>query len=97
MCGAENLALFAWAGDTWLLRIRLTETQREALERLKSQPGRVGQRAHIVLLSDEGKRVREIAQLQHCSKEMVRTWLHRYGAWGVQGLENLPHGRPQSS
>jgi transposase len=80
-----------------VLRIRLTDTQREELERLKSQPGRVGPRVQMVLLSDEGKRVREIAQLQHCSKEMVRTWLHRYEVWGVHGLENLPHGRPQSS
>ena len=84
-------------GDKWLLRIQLTREQREELEQLSRQIGRVGPRAHMVLLSEQGKRVSEIAQIHEVSVETVRTWLHRYQSWGVQGLEGLPRGRPQSN
>ncbi len=78
-----------------MIRIRLSPDQREDLERVKGQAGRMSQRAQIILLSDQGKRVREIAQIQHCSEETVRVWLHRYQQRGTAGLADRPYGRPR--
>lgn len=56
-----------------MLRIQLTPIHREELERIsgRTAEGSIVQRAQMVLLSDEGYRVQQIAESQQCSKEIV--------------------------
>jgi len=79
-----------------VLHVRLTDDQRAELERASRQAvGRVALRAQMVLLSDRGHGVAEIAALHRCGRDVVRTWLHRYRARGVAGLGDRPRsGRP---
>jgi transposase len=74
----------------------LTAARRRELEQLRRRAvGRVSQRAHMVLLSGRGYTVPQIAAIFDCGEDVVRLWLHRYAARGVDGLEDLPRpGRP---
>jgi transposase len=79
-----------------MLHVQLTEAQRAELEQVSRQAvGRVALRAQLVLLSDRGRSVPQIAALHGCGRDVVRGWLHRYRARGVAGLHDLPRsGRP---
>lgn len=79
-----------------MLFVTLTDDQRRELQRVSRQAvGRVALRAHMVLLSGRGYDVPTIAGIHDCGEEVVRTWLHRYAAAGVPGLEDEPRsGRP---
>ena len=81
-----------------MLYIHLTDDQRAELQRVsRAAVGRVALRAHMVLLSDRGYSVPQIAALHACGCDVVRTWLHRYARHGVAGLEDLPRsGRPRA-
>jgi len=74
----------------------LSDPQRQALEQLtRSAVGRVAQRGWMVLWSEEGVPVSEIAQRFHSKPKTVRKWLHRYQRCGCAGLADLPRcGRP---
>jgi hypothetical protein len=49
----------------------------------------------MVLMSDRGCRVPQIALLHECGEDVVRTWRHRDQRLGVAGLYDLPKsGRP---
>lgn len=80
-----------------MIFVRLTDEQREELERVTRQAvGRVAVRAHMVLMSDRGYPVPFIAVIHDCGMDVVRTWLHRYEREGVAGLEDDPRsGRPR--
>lgn len=79
-----------------MIYIHLTENQRDELGAVSRQAiGRVALRAHMVLLSDRGFTVPQIAAIHACGEDVVRTWLHRYEREGVAGLEDEPRrGRP---
>ena len=79
-----------------MLYLDLTDEQRAELEVASRQAvGRVALRAQMVLLSDRGRSVPEIAATHGCGCDVVRTWLHRYADRGVAGLGDLPRsGRP---
>ena len=79
-----------------MISVSLTQPQREELTSLSRQAiGRVAVRAHMVLLSDRGYSVPQIAAIHACGYDVVRTWLHRYQQEGVAGLEDEPRsGRP---
>src|SRR5215468_6799258 len=79
-----------------MIYVHLTESQRDELQVASRQAiGRVALRAHMVLLSDRGFTVQEIAALHACGQDVVLTWLHRYEQQGVSGLEDAPRsGRP---
>lgn len=79
-----------------MLFIHLTDNERAALDQVSRQAvGRVALRAQMVLLSDRGRRVPEIARVHDCGPEVVRLWLHRYRERGLDGLVDLPRsGRP---
>ena len=72
----------------------------DELEQVRRQAvGRVSQRAHMVLLSLQGRTVREIAGIFGCGEEVVRLWLHRFVQRGerpvVEALDDRPRsGRP---
>jgi transposase len=79
-----------------MLYVTLTEEQRGELHTISQQAvGRVALRAQMVLLSDRGHSVPQIAAIHRCGHDVVRIWLPRYQASGVAGLQDLPRsGRP---
>src|SRR5215467_15105955 len=79
-----------------MIYVHLTESQRDELQVVGRQAiGRVALRAHMVLLSDRGSTVPQIAQIHACGQDVVRTWLHRYVQDGIAGLEDERRsGRP---
>src|SRR5690349_14482914 len=79
-----------------MVYMHLTEGQRDELNAVSRRAiGRVALRAHMVLLSDRGFTVPQIAAIPACGQDVVPTWLHRYEQQGVAGLEDAPRsGRP---
>jgi transposase len=79
-----------------MIYVSLTQTQRDELISLSHQAvGRIALRAQMVLLSDRGFTVPQIAAIHACGHDVVRTWLHRYEREGRAGLEDEPRsGRP---
>ena len=79
-----------------MLYVRVTDDQRAELEHVSRQAvGRVALRAQMVLASDRGHSVPQIAALHGCGQDVVRGWLHRYQERGVAGLADRPRsGRP---
>lgn len=79
-----------------MMHMHVSEAQRQELEAVSRQAiGRVALRAHMVLLSDRGYAVPQIATIHACGCDVVRTWLHRYAQQGVAGLEDQARsGRP---
>jgi transposase len=79
-----------------MIYVSLTHMQRDELTNFGHQAiGRVALRAQMVLLSDRGFTVPQIATIHACGQDVVRTWLHRYEREGVTGLEDEPRsGRP---
>src|SRR5215210_2767410 len=79
-----------------MLYIQLTDEQRAELEQVSRQAvGRVALRAQMVLLSARGHSVPQIAAIHAGGHDVVRTWLPRYRADGLAGLEDRPRsGRP---
>jgi len=81
------------------IRIVLNDEQRSELRRLaRTAIGRVSERAHFVLLSDQGKSVPEIGAVMGYSAQAVYPWLARYQQQGVAGLYDEPRsGRPPNA
>jgi transposase len=79
-----------------MIFVHLSDAERKELRRVSRQAvGRVALRAHMVLLSDRGLPVSEIANTYDCGCDVVRNWLHRYEMEGIAGLEDEPRsGRP---
>jgi transposase len=58
-------------------------------------PARVVERARMVLLLHEGERVPAVAGRLGIGADVVRTWLTRFNAEGLDGLRDRPRsGRP---
>jgi transposase len=79
------------------LRIRLRGRQGARLQQLyrDTQCPRTELRVQMVLLSDAGYAVEEIARITRKSDDAVRYWLHRFQQAGTAGLLEAPHsGRP---
>ncbi len=79
-----------------MLRITLDDTQRAALRQFARQAvGRQSERAHFVLLADQGHSPGEIGRLMGYAVNTVKLWLRRYAARGLAGLADEPRsGRP---
>lgn len=77
----------------------LRDDERQALHKLERQAvGRVARRARIILWSDQGRSVPEIASLLDLSQPTVRMWIRRYEAQGILGLYDQPRsGRPRKA
>jgi transposase len=62
----------------------------------RQEVGRVSQRAQMILLSAQHRRVAEIARIFSVSKATVRFWMHAFDAEGPAGLyDDLRSGRPR--
>lgn len=81
------------------IHIELNDEQRQGLRQLAREAiGRISERAHFVLLSDQGKSVPEIGALMGYSAQAVYPWLERYQQHGVAGLADEPRsGRPPNA
>lgn len=80
-----------------MIRVRLKDDEeRKALGlRARREVGRVSERIHFVLLSDQGYSPSEIGGFLGYSEATVRDWLKRYLKHGVEGLYDAPRsGRP---
>ena len=75
-----------------------TAEEAEAVKRLahsRTEPARLVERAEIVWLSHEGQSVPAIATALRLSQNMVRMWLKRFNAKGLDGLQDATRsGRP---
>jgi transposase len=73
------------------------EARQELKDMAQHFPGRVAQRAWMVLWSAEQVPVPEIAGRFYCKQKTVRKWLHRYQQDGAAGLLDRPRGgRPST-
>ena len=82
-----------------LLRLRCLSTAEEQeigrLTRSRTAPVRLVERARIVALAQQGRRVPAIAAELGVSEPVVRRWVARFNAQGVAGLADAPRsGRP---
>lgn len=102
--GGIELALDETAGEGWVksrvtkYRVRLNRKPRRRLEavvRRRSPEHWKVQRARIILLSDAGRGIAQIAAALSVDHQVVRRWLKRYLAEGFDGLCDRPKtGRP---
>ena len=76
----------------------LSPTELEAIEKLarsRTASARLVERARIILLAYQGRRVPAIAQQLTLTAITVRTWLKRFNAAGLPGLSDQQRaGRP---
>lgn len=67
----------------------------EQLARSRTAPARAVERARIIRLAREGRRVLAIAEELGVCPGMVRLWLKRFNEKGIEGLKDKPRpGRP---
>ena len=80
--------------------IELKDEDRDALEGLTRRPTvAVGlvRRARIVLRAADGVPLDRIARELGVQRNVVRTWVDRYGEAGLAGLQDRPRsGRPRT-
>ena len=81
------------------LRVReMTAEEAETVKRLASsrtEPARAVERARILWLSRQGRRVPAIAKELGIGQDTVRLWVKRFNAEGLEGLKDEPRsGRP---
>jgi transposase len=82
-----------------LTRVRqMSEQEIKDIKQLahsRTEPAGLVQRARIVLLSREGRRVMEVAEQERVCDRTVRRWIYRFNEAGVEGLrDHSREGRP---
>jgi transposase len=60
----------------------------KALAHSRTEPAGLVQRAQIILLSKQGKRVIQVAEQLHVCDRTVRRWIYRFNEAGVEGLHD---------
>jgi transposase len=88
------------SGPRSLRQIELNDEERTALETLTRRTTAAAglvRRARIVLLAAEHLRLDQIARTLGVQRNVVRTWVDRYRARGLAGLQDRPRpGRPRT-
>jgi transposase len=77
--------------------IRLESEDKVALEHVRKTDSRyrVRDRAQALLLSSQGKRIKELALIFGVDRDTISSWFDRWESKGLAGLEDAPHpGRP---
>jgi putative transposase len=78
----------------------LTEAEKESLfvmRRSTKIEKRYSERAHVILLSSEGKSLDEIIRETNLSKPVVNKWRQRFRTLGIEGLRDAPRsGKPST-
>jgi len=78
----------------------LSEAEQKALKQLyrKTDEADLRTRCQMILLSAQGHRVAEIAELTFFEEDAVLYWFERYEQESLRGLEDRPRpGRPPKS
>jgi transposase len=82
--------------EGYMIKIRLNEEQKKALKTLRNTRSTLGERAHYILLSNEGQDVKKIAQKLNRHEHTIRSWIKSYAKNGIHGLNSKqPSGRPK--
>jgi transposase len=69
----------------------------EAVTRRTTEAAGLVRRARMVLLADDGMPLDQIARTLGADRTLVRTWIDRYRAGGLAGLQDRPRsGRPRT-
>lgn len=74
--------------------IELDEVEREALK-VGYKGGKKAtfrQRCHIILLSNQGQDITQIAEIMGCSRQSIYAWFNRYEQDGIDGLHTARGG-----
>ena len=84
-----------------MLRVReMTAEESVQIKRIahsRTEGARSVERARIIWLSSQGKRVRAIAEELRIGMDTVRQWIKRFNEQGIEGLADLPRsGKPQT-
>lgn len=77
--------------------IRLNTEDKSVLEYIRKTDlrYRVRDRAHALLLSSQGKKIKELALIFNVDRDTISSWFDRWESNGFDGLEDAPHpGRP---
>jgi len=79
-----------------MIKLKLSEEEKKELQKLRlNRNSNEGERAHYILLADEGYSVPQIANRLDRNTITIRTWLKRYMNEGIKGLESRKQpGRP---
>ncbi len=79
-----------------MIKIELSHAQQYELENFRRQASsKDSEKALMILLSNDGKMVSEIAVMLKRNQHTVRDWLKRYQSQGIKGLyRNFSPGRP---
>jgi transposase len=79
-----------------MIKVSINEDKQKELEQFRLlASSRNSEKALMVLLSSEGKKVSEIAQILKRNPHTIRDWLKRYNASGLKGLNRkYSPGRP---
>ena len=79
-----------------MIKVSITKEQQKELEQFRSlASSKDSEKALMVLLSSEGKKVSQIAQTLKRNPHTVRDWLKRYNDSGLKGLNRkYSPGRP---
>ena len=74
----------------------LTKEQEQELSKAVKRDKRVDvkQRVTAIRMLSQGSRPKEVAEVMAVSDVSIYGWWHRYQAEGLEGLSNLPKGRP---
>ena len=72
--------------------------KRQLRQMTRQQIGRVAERGRMILLSDQGRSIQQIADTFDCSDKTVRSWISRYESQGCNGLlDRTRTGRPAAA
>src|SRR2546422_6047615 len=77
----------------------LTENQRHTLAEIMKHDAipRARVRAHGILLSSQGMRIKEIAKIYQVDRDTVATWIKKWEQSGMASLYDKPIGKYLSS
>lgn len=77
--------------------IRLIPEEKDRLEQIRKtdERYRVRDRAHALVLSSQGKKIKELALIFDVDRDTVSSWFDRWESGSYEGLADAPHtGRP---
>ncbi|MEL6930980.1 MAG: helix-turn-helix domain-containing protein [Cyanobacteria bacterium J06600_6] len=77
--------------------IRLKSDEKSQLEKIRKTDTRyrVRDRAHALLLSSQGKKIKDLALIFDVDRDTIASWFDRWESGRYEGLLDAPHpGRP---
>ena len=71
----------------------LSEDIKQQLDNIyqSHQSFRVRQRAHAILLSNQGYTINQIQDILRADRDSISVWINRFNERGIEGLKDFPH------